>query len=173
MTGTGQIGQSTHADVTPAQQRRADRKERAIEALREYGTLQRAAEAAGVARSTLYKWREDDPQFEALVKEWIDEDMEAELHDTLFTIAKKGADDPKYANAAVRAAELLIKAENPSKYGDKLKVESEQTINHQIQVVHEVRDQHRQLQQERLRRLAERTIEAEPIQQATTAESQN
>lgn len=127
----------------PAQLRRQEKKDRAITALRQYGTLERAAEAAGVSRATVYRWREADPAFEAQVKQWIEEDMEDELHDTLFTIAKKGKEDAKYASAAVKAAELLIKAENREKYGDQIKQETTVTVNHQVQVVTSYRDKQR------------------------------
>ena len=36
----------------------------------EGGSMTAAAEAAGVARGTLYRWRTEDPRFIAAVKEW-------------------------------------------------------------------------------------------------------
>ena len=155
---------------TAGQRKRDELKARALEGLREHGTIGHAAAAAGVSPRTLYRWRDADPEFDAQVREWMHVDQVDQLHASLYSRAMDM--DPKTASAGVKAAEILLKALDPATYGDKLKVESEQTINHQIQVVHEVRDQHRQMQQERLRRLAERTIEAEPVQQATTAESQ-
>ena len=148
--------------ASPAEQRRQEKKDRAITALRQYGTLERAAEAAGVSRTTVYRWRDLDPDFEAQVKQWMEEDMEDELHATLFTIAKLGLTDAKYANAAVKAAELLIKAENREKYGDTLKTETTLNISGQIDVAHQVQQQFR-IEHAALKMQAKalRTIDAE------------
>lgn len=159
MTVTGQTGHPTPA---PAQLRRREKKDRAIAALREHGTLEMAATVAKVSRSTLYRWRAADPAFEAEVKQWMDEDMEDELHDTLFTIAKLGMTDAKYANAAVRAAELLIKAENRAKYGDHQTIDQTVNVNHIVQLSHDARQAIQQRQAEKLKELRTIDVEATP-----------
>lgn len=160
---------TTHLVPKPAQLRRQEKKDKAIEALRKHGTLLAAAKLSGVSRSTLYRWREEDPAFEAQVKEWLDEDMEAELHDSMFRIAT--SEDPRLANAAVRAGEILLKSINPTKYGDKLQVDSTTNINHKVTVIHEQRDHLRTLQAQRIQEL--RTLDAQPLRHLSETDTEN
>lgn len=144
--------------LTPGEISRQQLKRRAIDALKEHGTLKAAAAAADVAPSTIYRWRDNDPQFAAEVDEFLHVTMVEELEASMYRIAT--STDPKMANAAVRAGELLLKAENRDKYGDHQKIESTQTVNHLVQVVHTVRDGIKARQHEALQRL--KTIDAEP-----------
>ena len=144
--------------MKPGDLKRRDLKRRAIEGLREHGTIGHAAAAAGVSPSTIYRWRDADPEFNAEVLEFMHVDQVDQLHQSMYAIAT--STDPKMASAAVKAGEFLLKSLDRDTYGDHIKQETTTTINHMVQVVHEVRDTHRERQAERLRRL--RTLDAEP-----------
>ena len=85
-------------------------------------------------------------------------DQVDQLHASLYSRAMDM--DPKAASAGVKAAEILLKALDRDTYGDHQRIESTTTVNHQVQVIHDVRDQYRAMQQARLRRLQTRTVEA-------------
>lgn len=157
---------------TPGQRKKDELKARALEGLKQHGTIGHAAAAAGVSPRTVHRWRTEDPDYDAEFLEWMHVDQVDQLHASLYSVAMKAPLDPKYAQAGVKAGDILLKALDPATYGDKLKVENETTINHHIQVLHEVRQNHRQLQQEKLRQLHARTIDAEqtPTQADTRQE---
>lgn len=141
--------------LKPGEIKRAELKRRAIDALREHGTIGHAAAAAGVSPRTIYTWRDADPAFNAAVTEFLHVD----LVDTLVASAYKIAtsDDPKIANAAVRAQEMLLKAYDPDTFTERQRIEQTVTVNQQVQIVHTVRDTLRAQQAQRLK-----TIDAEP-----------
>lgn len=142
---------------TPPEQRRAQLKTEFLGHLRIAGTISKAAAKTGLSRRTVQRWQNDDTDFAAEVKKWLHEDQADELHDTLFEIAIAGKRDPKMANAAVRAAEFLLKSLDRETYGDQLKTEVNQTVNHIVQMSQEVRDTFRQRQLEKVRQI--RTID--------------
>ena len=144
--------------TTPGQVKRQALKRLAVDALREHGTLTHAAAAAGVAPSTIYRWRDSDPKFARQVAEFLHVSYIEELERSMFSIAT--SNDPKMANAAVRAGEFLLKAEHRQKYGDHQQIEQTININHTVQVALEARDRLQAQQQARLQAL--RTIDALP-----------
>jgi hypothetical protein len=152
---TAQTVQPTPAP-TLAEQNRAKRKADFLEALQTYGTLSATCLRTGTARRTVYDWREQDPTFNAACETWLTHDMEAELVDSIYQIAT--SNDPKTANAAVKAGEFLLKSLNRERYGDQLKTESTQNINVQISTTTEVRDQFRAQQ---LKKLTALTLDME------------
>lgn len=144
--------------LKPGELKRRELKRRAIEGLRSEGTINGAAAAADVPPSTIYRWRKADPEFDAAVTEFLHVDMVDTLEASAFRIAT--STDPKMANAAVRAQELLLKAYDPDRFTERHKIESTQTVNHMVQVVHTVRENHRAAQVQALQRL--KTLDAEP-----------
>ena len=56
--------------------KRDRQKKRCIEALILQGTVYHAAKAAGVSRQTVYRWREEDPEFAQLWEEAIENDVD-------------------------------------------------------------------------------------------------
>lgn len=148
---THEPGEGNAGALTPAALIRRDRKARFLELLQEEGHITQAATRLGVSPSTVYRWRVQDEAFNAEVAEWITEEMETVVATNMFRIAT--STDPKMANATVKAGEFMLKSLNREVYGDQLKQESTVTINHQVQVVHEVRDRLRAAQTEKLQRL--------------------
>lgn len=144
---------------TPAEKIRRERKARFLEVLQEEGHITQAAARLGVAPSTVYRWRVQDPAFNDAIADWLTEDMEVIVATNMFRIAT--STDPKLANATVKAGEFMLKSLNRETYGDQIKQESTVTVNHQVQVIHEARDTIRQelraSQQQRLQAL--RTID--------------
>ncbi|MDI1264513.1 MAG: hypothetical protein PS018_14755, partial [bacterium] len=61
----------------------------------ESGIVLRAAEQAGIARSTLYRWRDEDPRFRA---RWdsLAEQRRQQLEDTLMEISTDGERVPVF-----------------------------------------------------------------------------
>ena len=146
---------------TPGEVKRAGLKAKVIAAMRQHGTLSAASLAAGVARSTIYAWRDSDPAFAAEVHQWMHEGMEEELVESLYRIATSS--DPKMATAAVKANEILLKSVNPDKYSDRLKVDATTTVNHQVSVIHDVRDQLRERQAARLQQLRGGVVDVQAL----------
>lgn len=96
----------------PEQTRRVKMR-RVIEGLRRGLSAGDAAKCAGVARATVYKWREEDPQF---AKEWVEAVEEAT--DVLERVA--------YERAVEKSDYLvtfLLKARRPDVYQPKHQVE--------------------------------------------------
>ncbi|KQR22883.1 hypothetical protein ASF71_06870 [Deinococcus sp. Leaf326] len=146
--------------LKPGEIKRRELKRRAVDALREHGTIGHAAAAAGVSPSTLYRWRDQDEAFNQVVTEFLNVDLVDTLVSSMYSIATNT--DPKLANAAVKAGEFLLKAYDRDTFGDQIKTEVNQTVNHMVQVVHSVRDTMREEQAAKIARLQERTITVEP-----------
>lgn len=161
--GNPQLAQTLTA-LKPGEIKRMELKRRALEGLREHGTISHAASAAGVSVMTIWNWRKDDPEFARQVTEFLHVDQVDELHQSMYNIATNPTD--KTASAAVRAGEFLLKSLDRDTYGDHQRIESTQTVNHLVQVVHTVRDGIKARQQEALQRL--KTIDAEPEAQPST-----
>ena len=129
---------------TPAEKVRRERKTRFLEVLTEEGHITQAAARLGVSPSTVYRWRVLDPTFNDAVADWLTEDMEQVVATNMFRIAT--SQDPKTANATVKAGEFMLKSLNRLTYGETLKTESTQTINVQITTTLDHRDKIRALQ---------------------------
>jgi hypothetical protein len=87
-------------------------KERFLAALPKVGTVMAAARAAGVGRSTVYGWRDEDPDFAAAMDE-ADEAATQELERVAIARAKRKS-DPLMA--------LLLKAKRPEVYRERSEV---------------------------------------------------
>ena len=95
--------------------KRDRQKKRCIEALILQGTVYHAAKAAGVSRQTVYRWREEDPEFAQLWEEAIENDVD-EVESTIYHQAVGGN---------TLAAIFYLKAHRPL-YRDRLNIEIEQ-----------------------------------------------
>lgn len=142
--------------LTPAEKVRRERKARFLEVLTEEGHITQAAARLGVSPSTVYRWRVQDPTFNDAVADWLTEDMEEVVATNMFRIAT--SQDPKTANAAVKAGEFMLKSLNRERYGETLKTESTQNINVQISTTTEVREHYRA---EQLKKLTALTLDME------------
>lgn len=162
--GAPQIAQQFEA-LKPGDLKRRDLKRRAIEGLREHGTIGHAAAAADVAVSTIYRWRAADPQFDAEVLEFMHVDQVDQLHESMYRIAT--STDPKTANAAVQAGKFLLQSLDRRTYGDHLTTEATLTINAQMQVADNALELLRSRQAAAVQQL--RTIDAPPSQSDTPA----
>lgn len=142
---------------TPAEKRRHDRMAAFLRALQEEGMIRPACATCGVDTATVWRWREQYPAFEAAVTQFMTRTRVQTLEENMYRIAN--STDPKMAMAAVRANEFLLRAWDRDTYDQAQRIEQTTTVNHMVQVIHEVRDSHRERQAERLKRL--RTIDAE------------
>ena len=143
MEQTEMKGGHAHAQapMTLAQQNRAAKKAAFLLGLREDGTLGATCKRTGLAVSTIYRWRKNDAEFNQNCEDWLHDELEDVLHESMFQIAT--STDPKMANASVRAGEFLLKALNPEQYGEKIRVDSTQSISVAISIGDQVRDQFR------------------------------
>lgn len=129
--------------LRPHELNQQQRKARYLLALKEHGTISASCAATGIPRRTVYNWREDDAAFEGLLAQWLYVDMEAELIESMYSLATEGARDPKRANAAVRAAELILKSTHPTRYSDKHIHSHQVTINQSVVVLDAFREDQR------------------------------
>lgn len=136
---------------TPAQRTRNERMAQYLRTLRSEGTLTAACTVTGISQPTVWRWREEFPAFGNAVTQFLTRDRQLLIEENMFRIAT--STDPKTANAAVKAGEIYLKALDPDRYADRQKIEQTVTINHQVQVVHEVRERLRAAQAEKLQRL--------------------
>ncbi len=143
---------------TPAQRRRSRRKAAFLRALHEHGSIAAACLASGVHDATVWRWRKEYPAFDKAVMNFIEGVREQRLVESMYRIAT--SEDPKMANAAAKAGEFLLRSWNREKFGQFQKVEQSITVHQQVQVAVEVRDRMRAAQQEKLRQIRERTINA-------------
>lgn len=114
-------------NATPQRMREAFLKE-----LRRRGNVSDAARAAGVDRSTPYRWREAEPEFAAAWDEAIESVMDA-MEGEAYRRAVEGVDEPVFGRIAkdtdgqigtIRKysdtlMNTLLKAHRPEKYRDK------------------------------------------------------
>lgn len=142
---------------TPAQRQRSRRKAAFLRALQEHGSLGAACLASGVSDVTVWRWRKQYPAFDRAVMDFVEGVREQRLVESLYRMAT--SDDPKMANAAAKAGEFLLKVWNRDKYMERQKIEQTVTINHQVQVIQAVREQHRTAQQAKMQLIGVRTIE--------------
>lgn len=84
-----------------------------LKVLRETCNVSEGCRAAGIARSTSYKWRGEDPEFAAA---W--DDAEEEATDALEKVARERAID-----SSDRMLEILLKAHRPNKFKDRVQTE--------------------------------------------------
>lgn len=147
------------ARTTPGELKRQELKRRVIDGLKEHGTLTHAAAAAGISPSTIYRWREQDTTFNDQVTEFLNIDLIDTLVSSMFSIATSG--DPKTANAAVKAGEVLLKAYDRPRFGDQIKQETTITNNQNVTHVIEFRDVMRAEQEAKVRAIRTRTLDME------------
>lgn len=95
--------------------KRDSRKKRFIEALTLNGTVFHAAQAAGVSRQTVYRWRQENPEFADLWEEAIENAVD-EVESTIYQQAVGGN---------TLAAIFYLKAHRPI-YRDRLNIDIEQ-----------------------------------------------
>src|SRR6185369_5221556 len=69
--------------------KRATKKKRFIAALTVQGTVSHAAQAAGVSRNTVYRWRDEDPEFAILWDEAHEQAVDS-VESVLFQKALSG-----------------------------------------------------------------------------------
>src|SRR5688572_12544992 len=69
--------------------RRDTKKKRFIETLAVQGTVSHAAQAAGVSRNTVYRWRQDDREFASLWEEAHENAVDA-VESVLYQSALRG-----------------------------------------------------------------------------------
>lgn len=143
---------------TPAQRQRSRRKAAFLRALHEHGSLAAACLASGIHDTTVWRWRKQYPAFDQAVVNFTEGVREQRLVESMYRIAT--SEDPKMANAAAKAGEFLLKSWNREKYADFKKVEQTVSIHQTVQAIHEVRDQFRERQAEKLKAL--RTIDVLP-----------
>lgn len=151
---------TTQVVLTLTDDRRVEVKHRVLEALRTHGTITKAAAAAGVTPRTVQRWQNDDADFKKEIARWLHVDQADELAHTLYEITKMGLSDARYATAAVKAGEILLKSLARDEFGDQQKIETTTTINAQVQVVVDTIDGWKQEQRERLQSLRAQTIDA-------------
>lgn len=95
--------------------KRDSQKRRFIDALTEQGTVYHAAQAAGVSRQTVYRWRDEDPEFADLWYEAIENAVDR-VENTIYQRALAGD---------TIAAIFYLKAQRPI-YRDRLNIDIEQ-----------------------------------------------
>ena len=149
---------------TPAERTRHERMAAFLRALQEEGMVVPACKASGVDRATVWRWREQYPAFEAAVTQFMTRTRVEVLEANMYRIAC--SEDPKMSMAAVRANEFLLKSWARDTYDQAQRIEQTTTVNHMVQVVHEVRDSHRERQTERLQRLRTINAEVKPLPEA-------
>lgn len=107
------------------------KREPFLKALATLGNYKGAAEAAGIDRKTVYRWRKDDPTFEQECVDALDEatdGLEAEARRR----AVEGVDEPLTFQGAIfgqvrrysdQLLTLLLKANRPEKFREKSSME--------------------------------------------------
>jgi hypothetical protein len=88
----------------------AEKEEAILEALREHPSLPRAARKTRISRTTLNRWRNEMPEFEAKVQAAREEGIDA-VEDRLMTDAIDGN---------TTAQIFILKSWRRAKYGDKI-----------------------------------------------------
>lgn len=107
------------------------KKETFIEVLRETCNVSESARTAGIARRTVYEWRDAD---EAFADSWDEAEQEAadKLEREAWRRAVEGIDKPvtfqgeitaTYKEYSDRMLELLLKAHRPEKFKDRVSSE--------------------------------------------------
>ena len=145
---------------SPAERTRHERMAGFLRALQTEGMINPACKASGVSVATQWRWREEYPAFAAAVTKFLKQTRIAQLEDNMYRIAN--STDPKMAMAAVRANEFLMKAWDREQYQESVRVESTQTVNCMVQVIHTVRDTMREEQAAKLASLQARTLTVTP-----------
>lgn len=149
---------------TPAEKKRHKRMAAFLQALQEEGMIRPACLSSGVDATTIWRWREHYPAFEAAVTKFMTRTRIQTLEENMYRIAN--STDPKMAMAAVRANEFLLRAWDRDTYDQAQRIEQTTTVNHMVKVVHEVRDGHRERQAARLARLKTIDAEVKPLPEA-------
>ncbi len=115
-------------------------KEKVIEAISTGLRVSSAAKAAGISRTTIYNWKDSDPDF----KKRYDEAFEASterLEEAAYDLALRGSERPIVAGGEVidhfkvpepRMLEFMLKSRKPNTYGDRKHV----TLDGQLSTTH-------------------------------------
>jgi hypothetical protein len=124
---------------------RESQQEAFLIALADTGVIGAAAQFAGVDRSTVYRWRERDPKFELLCQIAVD-DAADKLESEAIRRAVEGWDEPVFYSGlevgVIRKRSdmllsLLLKANKPEKYRERIDQTTTATNKTQIQIVSE------------------------------------
>lgn len=125
----------SHATPSRSNRGNAEKRQRALDALRSGSSVSEAAKAAGVARETLWKWRQRDEEFAVAYHDAAEEGTDR-CEDEALRRAVDGWDEPVWHQGVqvgvVRKYDstlliFLLKARRPDKYRDNVKVEH--TVN--------------------------------------------
>ncbi len=107
-----------------------------LELLSQGATVSAAAQGAGYARASLYRWRKAREDFAAAWDEALEVGTDL-LEDEVLRRAKDGTAEPRFYEGAVcghvqrysdTLAIFLLKARRPEKYGDRAQTEHSGTL---------------------------------------------
>lgn len=88
-----------------------------------------AATVSGVAESNIYKWQNDDAEFEKAIKIAREISVKA-IEEILTKCAQKAVDDPRYT----KSVEFLLKSRKRDVYGDHV-VQEVKTENKPFEII--------------------------------------
>jgi len=136
---------------TPGQTTRNHRMNAFMAALQTHGSLTQVFQHTEYSEATTHEWRHKYPRFADAVNQFLTQTRVHRVEENLYRIAT--GTDPKSANAAVKAGEILLKAYDPDRFTERIKQETTLTVNGMVQHVHSSREQLLQAQQDALRAL--------------------
>jgi Homeodomain-like domain len=123
---------TTKSDAQRVGAKTAKAKAEFLAALRKHVTVTRACEAVGIHRSSVYRWRDEDPEFAAAFQDVDDrnvEEAEAVLYEMAVTGHPKRVYDKdgnlleEYTVRDPKLLEFFLKARRPNVYRDRATVE--------------------------------------------------
>lgn len=123
--------------VVDRTKRTPEKEQLILDILATGGSVYSAARAAGVARSTAYKWREEDPEFRELWDDALESGIDR-MEDEAHRRAVEGVDKPVFHKGEVCGTvreysdTLMIfqlKARRPEKYRERTDTNVTGTIN--------------------------------------------
>lgn len=111
-----------------------DKEDAVVECIRDGGTLNDAANAAGVDVATLKRWLADESRVEFRARyARAREDQADSFADEIVTVARDKMRDPQQARLLVDSLKWVAAKRKPKAYGDKLELagnaESPLTVN--------------------------------------------
>jgi hypothetical protein len=121
----------TKSDTQRVGGKTADAKTRFLIALAEHVTVLASCKAAGVGRSTVYQWRDEDPEFAAAFREVDDANVEA-AEAVLYELAVTGRErvkvdkdgnEERWTERDPQLLQFFLKARRPAVYRDRATVE--------------------------------------------------
>ena len=96
------------------------RKASFLEAYAEAATVTHASRAAGIIRSTHYRWLNDDPEYAERF-----EQARAEVVDEVEFAMRRIALGTEHLPSSVRAQQALLRANCPERFGDRVQIQAE------------------------------------------------